>query len=238
LKTPREIFSRIVVGILVASITFGALTVSLLTSNIVFMAVFAVITALVVWELATVCPAGMCKNPWVLAESTVITLGCASIFFLLDQGGDAELWFIGYLFLVIFATDTIALGAGKLFGKPRDRPLVECSPNKTIEGFIGGILGGAAVVMLAYRYADFSDWQNIFAAMAISMTILGDLMASKLKRVIGIKDFGEKLRSNKYVGGIERFIASHGGFLDRMDSAFFVFACLFPALLFQLIARS
>ncbi len=124
-----------------------------------------------------------------------------------------------FVCLLVWAADSGAYFAGKSFGSHKMAPAV--SPNKTIEGLIGGIVAAAVVGWL------FADWFNIvftsvpvmlvtiFATVVIS--VLGDLVESMFKRVSGIKD-----SSN--------IIPGHGGILDRVDSltaAFPVFALLY-----------
>jgi len=124
-----------------------------------------------------------------------------------------------FVCLIVWAADSGAYFAGKSFGKRKMAPAV--SPNKTIEGLIGGIV---AVTVVGWFFADWFSIQftsvfvmlvTIFATVVIS--VLGDLVESMFKRVSGIKD-----SSN--------IIPGHGGILDRVDSltaAFPVFALLY-----------
>jgi phosphatidate cytidylyltransferase len=107
-----------------------------------------------------------------------------------------------------FATDTGAYATGRMFGAHRIAP--DLSPNKTIEGLIGGFLIGTMAFWFAGLY---QDWLNgvdalIIGAAVAAVAPLGDLFASMVKRDLGRKDTG-------------RLFGPHGGLLDRLDAVFF-----------------
>ncbi|GMQ45680.1 phosphatidate cytidylyltransferase [Vibrio sp. 10N] len=124
-----------------------------------------------------------------------------------------------FVCLIVWAADSGAYFAGKSLGKRKMAPNV--SPNKTIEGLLGGI---AAALIVAWGSSAIFDIQfTSFTSMAIItlatvvISVLGDLVESMFKRVSKIKD-----SSN--------IIPGHGGVLDRVDSltaAFPVFALLY-----------
>lgn len=124
-----------------------------------------------------------------------------------------------FVCLIVWAADSGAYFAGKSMGKNKMAPNV--SPNKTIEGLLGGI---AAALIVAWGSSSIFDIQFAsFTSMAIItlatvvISVLGDLVESMFKRVSKIKD-----SSN--------IIPGHGGVLDRVDSltaAFPVFALLY-----------
>lgn len=121
---------------------------------------------------------------------------------------------LGILFLV-WINDAGAYVFGSLFGKHKFLPRI--SPNKTIEGLGGGILGCMTVAYLQYLiFGIFSlvDWMIIAVIVSIFATI-GDLIVSMFKRSLNIKDTGE-------------FFPGHGGFLDRFDA--FIYAIPFVAV--------
>ncbi len=114
-------------------------------------------------------------------------------------------FFIWYPFIIAFATDTFAYFIGKMFGKTKLIPSV--SPNKTVEGSLGGII---ACLILSFAYAYWGNPEFQFYAIFLGLlgsilSQVGDLIASKIKRVVDIKDFG-------------KIMPGHGGVLDRFDS--------------------
>lgn len=127
-----------------------------------------------------------------------------------------------YTFISIWACDTLAYIVGVLIGGKifRTRLSEKISPKKSIEGFIGGILGVfISTYSFIYIYrklfkADLFDKITLNEAIILSIlialfSVLGDLFESKLKREFGVKDSGT-------------ILLGHGGFLDRFDSAMFV----------------
>lgn len=113
------------------------------------------------------------------------------------------------IFILSFATDTSAYLAGNLFGRHKLIPRV--SPKKTLEGALGGLVGGVAISMafLGALGHPPSFLQVAFLAGASIAGQIGDLFASKIKRQTGIKDFGN-------------ILPGHGGLLDRFDSILFI----------------
>lgn len=107
-----------------------------------------------------------------------------------------------------FATDTGAYATGRMFGSHRIAP--ELSPNKTVEGLVGGFLIGTMAFWFAGLY---QDWLSGVDALLIGAAVaaigpVGDLFSSMLKRDLGKKDTG-------------RLFGPHGGLLDRLDAVFF-----------------
>lgn len=130
----------------------------------------------------------------------VVTLSDSAV-----SGGDRLL----FLFGILWVGDTAAMWTGKTFGKRKLAPAV--SPNKTVAGFVGGILGALAVgvLMIFWKY-DTLPWYHvlIIAAGCSIFGQLGDLVESLWKRSLGIKDSSA-------------IIPGHGGVLDRFDSLLF-----------------
>lgn len=113
------------------------------------------------------------------------------------------------LFLVIVAqsSDVLQYTFGKLFGRRRIAPRV--SPNKTWEGFLGGIMSATLVGTALWWITPFAPWQAAVMSLVITlMGFAGGLTMSAIKRDRGVKDFGS-------------LIAGHGGVLDRIDSLCF-----------------
>lgn len=154
-------------------------------------------------------------------DVAVTTLALVYIPFLLSflklimdmQHGRIYIW---YVLFGAFASDTFAYFIGSKFGKTKLAP--EISPNKTVEGSIGGIAGVVIFFILftliINKYVLVTEPLNIyyFTFIAIIAAVggqFGDLTASGIKRYCKIKDFGN-------------IIPGHGGILDRFDSVMFV----------------
>ena len=133
------------------------------------------------------------------------------------------IYFILLILCFAWGGDTFAYFAGRAFGKHKLAPIV--SPNKTVEGAIGGICGSMLIGVIATviygtlsgRYAAFTVDVTMrhylvvvgMGAIASVLGILGDLFASAVKRQAGIKDYGT-------------IFPGHGGILDRFDSVMFI----------------
>ena len=108
----------------------------------------------------------------------------------------------------IIASDVGAYAFGKTFGKHR---LIAVSPNKTVEGALGGLL---CTMATAYGLRWLFGWHAgpvqtlTLGAVIFVAAVAGDLMESVMKRNAGMKDSGD-------------IIPGHGGFLDRFDSYMF-----------------
>ncbi|ABP67932.1 phosphatidate cytidylyltransferase [Caldicellulosiruptor saccharolyticus DSM 8903] len=137
------------------------------------------------------------------------------IFFLVSlydfENGKKLIWLP---YLVCWATDTFAYFIGITFGKRRVWSSI--SPKKSLEGFIGGMIGGIIAVwfylsILCYAKFDFKVFiTGLIAGGGLSVIAhTGDLFASMLKREQNKKDFG-------YI------LPGHGGILDRFDSLIMV----------------
>ncbi len=98
------------------------------------------------------------------------------------------------------------------------------SPNKTVEGAIGGILSAVIVAILFYFFTELQNRFSLPVLLIISVILsifgqVGDLVESALKRYYGVKDSG-------------KLLPGHGGILDRVDSWLFVFPVLYFFLFF------
>ena len=121
------------------------------------------------------------------------------------EGHDARL--LLYLVIVDQMSDVLQYVWGKLIGKHKIAWRV--SPNKTWEGFIGGVISATALGTALWWATPFTPLQS--AGMSFIICVLGfagGLVMSAIKRDIGIKDFGV-------------VIEGHGGILDRIDSLCF-----------------
>lgn len=133
---------------------------------------------------------------------------------------DGFLWIVT-VFGITAGTDTLAYVGGGLFGR---RPLVAgLSPNKTVEGAMFGILGGAVIVLLfVSARSQLNTAALIIAVFGPVVAILGDLLESALKRAYHIKD--------SHLGRLT-LVPGHGGVLDRGDSLLLVTPFVFVVLL-------
>lgn len=125
---------------------------------------------------------------------------------------------LAFLFLTVWAGDTVAMYVGRLFGRRKLAP--HLSPNKTWAGALGSLLGAvaAAGILLALSsylaqwnsaklsYADEAWWYWLILAFVVNLAAqAGDLAESALKRSAGVKDSGV-------------LVPGHGGVLDRIDA--------------------
>lgn len=142
-----------------------------------------------------------------LVAGLVVPLLLASVIRILDMKVGRYLVLIP--FVVAFASDSGAYFAGRFFGKHKLAPVV--SPNKTVEGAIGGVLCAIvcmvlyALVMQLLSFRVNYLYAVIYGLLGSVFGVFGDLCFSVIKRQTGIKDYGN-------------LIPGHGGVLDRFDS--------------------
>ncbi|PTJ94673.1 phosphatidate cytidylyltransferase [Staphylococcus simulans] len=159
----------------------------------------------------------MSKNRFSFIDAAFCLMSVAYVgigFMYLYETREAGLAFILYAFLVVWTTDTGAYLFGRSIGKHKLWPVI--SPNKTIEGFIGGVLCSLLVPIIMQMFIEFPV--NIFVMMVVTVVLsmfgqLGDLVESGFKRHFGVKDSG-------------KILPGHGGILDRFDSFMFVLPLL------------
>ncbi|MBR3058489.1 MAG: CDP-archaeol synthase [Clostridiales bacterium] len=155
-----------------------------------------------------------------LAQSLIIIyvsfpIACANTMVLLFPKG----WF--FFVLGLFApwiSDVFAYFTGVCFGKHKIVPHI--SPKKTWEGCIGGAVFCSVLTALFFAFVmsqvievripfwAFVSLAAVFGFLLSVVSQLGDWLASSIKRMVGIKDFG-------------KLMPGHGGIMDRFDSAFF-----------------
>ena len=107
-----------------------------------------------------------------------------------------------------FVADTAAYATGRMFGSHKIAP--NLSPNKTLEGLVGGFVIGTMGFWFAGLYQDWLSGVDalIIGAAVAAAAPVGDLFESMLKRDLGTKDTGT-------------LFGPHGGILDRLDAVFF-----------------
>ncbi len=133
-------------------------------------------------------------------------------------------WWLLFILFVIWANDTFAYFTGKTIGRHKLSPYV--SPNKTVEGAIGGLAGAVIAGYILNKYLSMGMGISEVAVLSIILGvigIIGDLAESLLKRSAGVKDSGS-------------IIPGHGGVLDRIDSLLFPVPFIYYFLIFRLQA--
>lgn len=178
----------------------------------VMLTIFIYVTVLLAYMVITF-PKTSISDVSVSFVSVVYVVLFLSHLILLRKGTDGK-FIIWIPFIIAWLSDTMAFTFGKLFGKHKLIPTV--SPKKTIEGAVGGIIGGA-LFMLVYAFicAYFADKSvnylnvTLIGVIGSALSQFGDLAASCIKRENNIKDFGN-------------ILPGHGGILDRFDSVIVV----------------
>lgn len=140
--------------------------------------------------------------------ATVYSIGYLAAFLILPNSINPAGGGIGLFLTIIFLTvinDVSQYCFGKTFGKNKIIPKV--SPNKTVEGFLGGIFTTTTLSILIAPYlTPLTTLEALGAGIIISVSgFIGDVVVSAIKRDLGVKDCGT-------------LIPGHGGILDRLDS--------------------
>ena len=130
------------------------------------------------------------------------------------------------VFILVWSNDTFAYLIGSKFGK--NKLLERISPKKTVEGFVGGMLGallaGIVIFNVLENYSPldaekYPMWVWIVMAIIVSIFgTIGDLIQSKFKRQAGVKDSGI-------------IMPGHGGLYDRLDSIIYASPFVYAFLL-------
>jgi phosphatidate cytidylyltransferase len=126
---------------------------------------------------------------------------------LTDGRGGLGFWAVVAVLFSVFAADTAAFFVGRALGRHKLAPAI--SPNKTWEGFVGGV-AAAMLVAFVILYKDRDEFLSISEMLLLGGVValaaaLGDLFESAVKRDLQVKDSG-------------RLLGGHGGMLDRLDA--------------------
>lgn len=146
-------------------------------------------------------------------DAGISTLGVIYIgfgFYSFIEVREASLHLLLLILVVIWSTDIGAYLVGRQIGKRKLAPVL--SPNKTIEGAIGGTVIATILASIYLLFISFQYSYMIMLGMMILLSVagqIGDLIESGMKRHFGVKDSGT-------------ILPGHGGILDRFDSMLFV----------------
>ena len=190
--------------------------IHIIPSEIILPSIGAVITVCIMLLFATVILSNMKFN---IIDISVTFFGiCYIVLFLMFapiirdnlSNGKIVIW---YVFFTAWGTDVFAYLIGKNFGKHK---FSKISPNKSIEGCIGGVIGSIIMILVytvvcnRFLNLNINYVYAVFIAIILSaLSQIGDFAASSIKRYCDIKDYSN-------------LIPGHGGMLDRIDSVIFI----------------
>lgn len=153
---------------------------------------------------------GFIQSAGIIHWACMLTVYCIShvAYLLVLPEKNPQAGGLGLVIFILFMTELNDISqyiVGKLFGQHKIIPKV--SPNKTWEGFIGGLLCISLLsILIAPWLTPLNAWQGLGAGVLISGAgFIGDVVISSVKRDLAIKDSGT-------------LIPGHGGILDRLDS--------------------
>jgi phosphatidate cytidylyltransferase len=138
----------------------------------------------------------------------VYCISHAPALLMLNLGPQVHAWkLLAFLVIVVQMSDVLQYVWGKLLGRHKIAP--HLSPNKTWEGFVGGVISASLIGTSLYRITPFTLPQAAVISLMIAILgFFGGIVMSSIKRDAGVKDFGH-------------LIEGHGGILDRVDSLCF-----------------
>ncbi|WP_163971251.1 phosphatidate cytidylyltransferase [Oceanobacillus halotolerans] len=200
-----------------ALLAFALLFVMLAPLDSTIFSWFTKTEAIMLFTLILLAYTVLVKNEFTFDDAGFIlisTLYVSMGFYFLLVTREAGLDYVFFILFIIWATDTGAYLFGRAFGKRKLWPQI--SPNKTIEGAIGGIIAACIVALVFHFIQPFPHSYIVILGatiLASSFGQIGDLVESAYKRHYQVKDSGNLL-------------PGHGGILDRFDSLLFVLPLL------------
>lgn len=194
------------------------------TLGILPFVIAAFLVAVVVLLLRFHSKLGFEKLSFLVVATLGVSLAFNCIVALRDMSDKVGLFYILVAFGGAWFADTGAYFTGMLLGKHKLSPVI--SPKKTVEGAVGGVVWNVGLLcLLAFVYTKiYASAGTVLTVSYLNIAILavavafagmaGDLVASVIKRQIGIKDYG-------------KLIPGHGGIMDRFDSILFTSAAVY-----------
>lgn len=199
LSIKLTVFHTVFAGFIIAA-TLYAIFVKPEQSQIIF--IFSLIVALCAYFLS-LSSKMLFPTLWLSCCFAISSILLIAV--LADKSGADYAHILLFLFFITAVNDVAQYVFGTLYGKTAIAPLI--SPNKTLEGFLGGIVttGLFCALLLPHIFVISWEWALAIGIILSFAGFLGDLNISKLKRAVNIKDSGAS-------------IPGHGGILDRIDS--------------------
>ncbi|MEK3978046.1 phosphatidate cytidylyltransferase [Psychrobacillus sp. FSL K6-2836] len=157
------------------------------------------------------------KNRFTFDDAAFLILSTLYVgigFYYFIETRNEGLAYVIFALLIVWTTDSGAYFTGRKIGKRKLWP--EISPNKTVEGFVGGIIWALITAFIIQWISPLTSSMLVLIGITIAASIfgqLGDLVESAIKRHYNVKDSGNLL-------------PGHGGILDRFDSILFVLPLL------------
>ncbi len=181
-------------------IVSGIVSVIHFTASFKFLAILILLSGLA--EIVRLILSQRVIKPKPAMAIVALYLSLCTGFYLFSKLDDTDS--ILFIYTIVFTFDGFSQIVGQIFGKTPLAPTI--SPNKTIEGSVGGALSSIATAfILTGRNAAPLHNTLLVSVIVVISSLAGDLLASALKRFYGAKDFGQ-------------LIPGHGGVLDRFDS--------------------
>lgn len=200
-KKPEEAASKSRTKYLSYFVIINILFFAITLHSMAFRLLSILIAAISLYELSRLYVKSGFKNRKVFLIATAILVVCSFCFYGFSTMQKETILFT---FLIISIFDSFSQISGQLFGRKKIFPSI--SPNKTLEGLIGG----AAIAFISAALLHDLYHEPLIRVLSITIGIigfafLGDISASYYKRIFQVKDFSN-------------LIPGHGGFLDRFDS--------------------
>lgn len=192
-----------------------------------FFFLIPLIAIFISFPLVTIKSAMISQLPLIFSSFVGLTLLVHFLFYVpalfifinVKNGTDVAFIFVAVLLTLTILNDVLQFISGKAFGKYKIVPQI--SPNKTLEGFIGGWLGTSLLAMTLLTLSSQTQPLTGFlvGTMIAFFGMVGDLTFSAIKRYFATKDFSAAL-------------PGHGGILDRCDSLIFTAPATFFLIYF------